>query len=145
MNTQDLLTRLQCEEVLLNFFSLLDQGARTEAAALFDDNAVVIAPNGSELSGSAVRTFIESRPDTLVTRHLAANVSITPTGSDSAQATANITVYRVSRAEGDVPPFRLPQTPQAVGDLKIHFRKNGDGWLITKYHATPIFEEPVAC
>jgi hypothetical protein len=137
MNLSEIADKLECQDLLVRLCSALDVGDNTKAATMLAENATVVAPTGP-VSGEAARQVFLSRPPTIVTRHVLTNLLVTLTGPDTATADAYIIVYRVPREAQDVPPRRLPATPQAAGDWKIKFKKTVQGWRISHYEAIPV-------
>lgn len=126
-----LLAERACERVVLDFVHRLDLGEPASVAALFTEDGVWAWPAGdrSVKGRKALREYFGSRPADRLSRRVMANILVTVTSADTAQATSYFTTYRVDGYEGGVVP---PGPPVQVGHYQDAFHRTPEGtWLLT--------------
>jgi hypothetical protein len=117
-----------CERVAHEFTAVVDAGRATEAAVLFDEDAV-LEVGGRTYSGRAeIAAFLAAREAQASrrTRHLIANFSFRLESSDRGEAPALLVIFV---GDDDEPPN---PAPAAVSDCSAAFRHHPEaGWLMT--------------
>src|SRR5579864_460652 len=98
MSIDELICKLECQDVLVNLASALDRGANAEAAAFFADDGLLIMPDGESTGAPAIRERLMQRPAHIATRHILTNIIVRPIDATTAEGQAYIVVYRVTRA-----------------------------------------------
>ena len=123
MTLDDLICKQEIQDLLLMRTRFLDEGKLAEAQSLYSDDAIIVGPTGKEIRARD-RDMAEMRQTTANLKpRLLTNIVVTPTGPDSAEAFAYITLPR-------------PELPQ--GEWRYEFRRTSDGWRITRYQAIGI-------
>ena len=117
--------RVAIEQLVIEYYYLLDHGRATEIAALFTPDAVFDNPNmGLRAVGrEAIAAYYARRAaEPRTTRHISTNLRLVFETSDRASGTRTILYYR---GDGDTPPF--PAEPGSVGEYREVFQRGADG------------------
>ncbi|MGC0332288.1 hypothetical protein RKD23_005278 [Streptomyces sp. SAI-170] len=127
---EHLLAERACERLVLDFVHRLDLGEPASVAELFTEDGTWEWPEGERrVEGrEALRGYFGSRPADRLSRRLMANVLVTVTSPDTAEATSYFTTYRVDGHTGGMVPAG---PPVQVGHYEDTFRRTGDGWLLS--------------
>lgn len=134
--------KLECQDLISQYFIALDSGARDKAAELFTDDGAMVSPRGNVSGQTAIRARLTSLPAEFVPVHLITNIVITPTATDSAQGMAYVVAYNMFGKVDDVLPRKMPAAPSRIGTVGFKFRKTAAGWRITEFRPnTPFIDD----
>lgn len=133
MNIEELTCKIECQELISQYFVKLDAGAHDELADLFVDDAVMPRPGGAAEGKAAIRVLFASLPPNFRPVHIGVNQIITQTGPDTADGITYSIVYNMLANEGHSPPLMFPPLPTAIGKIAFGFRKTADGWRISSF------------
>jgi hypothetical protein len=125
-----LLAERACERLILDFVHRLDLGEPASVAELFTEDGTWQWPEDGRLvqGRESLRTYFGSRPADRLSLRLMANVLVTVSSPDTAEATSYFTTYRVDGHTGGMVP---PGPPVQVGTYDDTFRRTDDGWLLS--------------
>jgi SnoaL-like domain len=117
-----------CEQLVYAYARSLDLGDTGGAADFFAENGAMarpMAPDQVIRGRETIRASLLSRPKTLLTKHLATNVTIRVESRDTASGISNLTMIATTPGAADTPPF-LSNGPIFFGEFKDRFvRENG--------------------
>ena len=130
-----------CQDLLSSLCVALDAHDSDRAIKLFSNDAILVT-KGGELRGEAARSALRNRPQDVLTRHIISNVLITPITSTAAVGEAYCILYSVRRTDGIDNVPALPATPQALGEFRLEFQQNEDGWKLSRYESVPVLIAP---
>ena len=126
MSVDDLVCKMDCQELILHHARCLDEGDREGAATSYTDDAQMVGPTGEVLSAAEAGGRL--RPDLIVALkpRIVTNLVVTPTGPDTAEAFAYVT---------------LPRAQFPHGEWHYKLRKTADGWRISWFKALVVERE----
>lgn len=147
----ELLIRVACERVVLDFARYADQGEYEKVGALFTD-AGTFTRRGETFRGSAaisesIDAMLKNRRSAPEhpwwrVRHFCSNIVIDVTSADQA---AGQSYYAIYRYQGDpiagVPPI---VGPALIGDYTDVFVRTSAGWRFQSREVRPAFFNPAA-
>jgi hypothetical protein len=117
-----------CERIVYAYSRALDLGDMSAAADLFAENGLMARPMAPEqvIQGrDAIRASLLTRPKTLLTKHLATNVTIDVESRNSARGISCLTMIATTPPNDGKPPF-VSTGPVYFGEFKDRFvRENG--------------------
>jgi hypothetical protein len=120
---------LACQRLIHAYLRALDGGDPDGVADCFVEQGVLARPMQPDqrIEGrEAIRVSMKSRPKGLVTRHLAANVTIEVATRDTASGTSMLAMIGCSPADGAQPPYESAG-PLYFGEFRDRFvRLEGD-------------------
>jgi hypothetical protein len=118
-----------CERIVHAYSRALDLGDMSAAADLFAENGSMarpMAPTQVIQGRESIRAALSTRPKTLLTKHLATNVTIDVLSRDEAHGLSYLTM--ISTTPGDaVAPF-ISAGPVYFGEFKDRFVREGGEW-----------------
>ena len=130
--------RVAIQQLVIEYYYLLDHGRATEIAALFTPDAVFDNPNmGLRAIGrEAIAAYFDRRAaEPRTTRHISTNLRLVFETPDRASGTRTILYYR---GDGDNPPF--PAKPGSVGEYSEVFQRGEDSqWRFASRKSQLIF------
>ena len=132
MSLEKVLCDLACRDLIHLFGLALDENDNDRALQLTSDDFATETSDG-EWGVHEARARLLGRSPTNFTRHLISNVTVTPTGKNTARGAAYLIVYRVPAGAGLALPLPLPKTPQGVGQWRFEFRETKVGWRISRW------------
>ena len=119
-----------CEQLVYGYSRALDLGDMSAAADFFAENGSMARPMNPDqvIHGrETIRASLAGRPKTLLTKHLATNVSIRVDSRDTASGTSNLTMIATTPGAGDQPPF-VSNGPIYFGEFKDRFVRVHGMW-----------------
>lgn len=125
--------RRDCEHVFLQVAHLTDHGPQQNIAELFTPEGEVDRDGNVIRGRPALRDMYGKRAPNLMTRHLVANLVVTPLSASEASCRAYATVYRV-RGSGPQPPTP-PVTcagPESIVEYEDRLAHTDEGWRIER-------------
>ncbi len=118
-----------CERLVYIYCRALDLGDMDAAADCFAENGSMarpMTPDQIVQGREAIRASLKTRPKTLLTKHLATNVTIEIESRDAARGLSYLTMIACTPTEGAKPPFESPG-PLYFGEFRDRFvRINGE-------------------
>ena len=126
-------TRRACERVFLQIAHLTDHGPHSAIPELFTQDAEMDRDGTLVFGRAALQELYGKRPANLFTRHLVANLLVTPTAEGGAVCQATAAVYRHRGA--DAGPTPLPVTcsgPEAIVEYEDHLVRTDEGWKVSR-------------
>lgn len=119
-----------CERIVYEYARALDLGDLSGAADFFAEKGSMSRPmmpdqviDGREV----IRTSLQTRPKSLLTKHLATNVMIDVESRDSASGISYLTMISVTPAADARPPF-VSQGPIYFGEFRDKFVRENGKW-----------------
>lgn len=129
--------RQDCAWLAVAAYSLMDQGQYEETANLFTADAVWVRGGVPVTGRDAILAALNKRPASDLSRHLVSNVLVQDVTPSTARATAVFVPLRGPvRDDGTV----AMQPVSSLGDLEFEFRREGDGWRISRLVPRPVFK-----
>jgi hypothetical protein len=129
--------RQDCAWLAIAAYSLMDLGKYEETASLFTSDAVWVRGGVPVTGRDAILAALHKRPATDLSRHLVTNVLVQDVTAQSARATAVFVPLRGPlRPDGTVEMTGL----SSVGDLEFEFRREAQGWRISRLTPRPVFK-----
>jgi hypothetical protein len=119
-----------CERLVYEYSRALDLGDMNAAADLFAVNGSMsrpMAPDQVIQGREAVRASLLTRPKTLLTRHLATNVTIDVESRDSARGISCLTMIATTPPADGHPPF-TSSGPVYFGEFKDRYVRENGRW-----------------
>jgi len=133
-DTPTFLERLQieraCERLIYDYSRALDLGDMNAAADLFAENGSMARPMmpDTRVQGrEAIRAGLLTRPKTLLTKHLATNVTIDVESPTAARGISCLTMISTT-PPADTPPPYASAGPIWFGEFRDRFVRVGDEW-----------------
>lgn len=123
MTLDDLICKMECEEVILNHARHLDLGELTKAREAFTQDATFVTPTGETVRTADIKEEEQRVYTANLYPRIVTNIVVTPTGPDTADARCYIT---------------LPRDLIAQGEWLYKLRKTPEGWRICHHVATGI-------
>ena len=124
--------KLECSDLVIRYFTILDTGPRSSIGEIFADDGKMV--RGDNLLDP--REAFANVPAEFVPIHLVMNVLISPTGPSTATGEAYVVAYNMRGKVDDTLPRKMPPTPNRIGKMGFDFRKTDKGWRI--YRQTPL-------
>lgn len=138
--------RTEIEDLLKQFYRLVDTGRADETPALFTSDARLTfgagAPQPGTIEGAAIAKAMHARAQlqNVMTRHVLTNFAFEPLGQDRVSVYTLLTLYR---HDGPLPEGALPPTtPASIADVHEIVVRTEDGWRIHERTIEPIFNRP---
>lgn len=126
MTLDDLICKTECQELIFEHARHLDEMKIAESRNAFSDDAIMVTPLGDEVRIADMPEAETRRVATNLKPRIVTNVVVKPTGPDTADGFAYIT---------------LPRKLVAQGEWHYKFRKFGKDWKITWYRAIGLERE----
>jgi SnoaL-like domain len=120
-----------CERLVYAYAQALDVGDMSAAADCFAENGSMsrpMAPDQIIQGRETIRASLQSRPRTLVTKHLVTNVMIDVQARDSARGISYLTM--ISTTPGDTQPPYISQGPLYFGQFVDRFVREHSVWKL---------------
>jgi len=134
MTLEELSCKLECQDLIIRYFVMLDSGPRaTIPDLLFTEDGTMVGPGNNVAEGAALRERFAQLPKEFVPVHPTMNILITPTGPNTADGTAYVVAYNIFGKVDDVLPRPMPTTPNRVGIVQFQFRNTASGWRISQF------------
>lgn len=118
-----------CERLVYDYSRALDLGHLSAAADCFAANGSMSRPMSPDqvIEGrETIRASLLTRPQGLLTKHLATNVMIDVESRDTARGLSYLTMIATTPPDGAKPPF-ASQGPIFFGEFRDRFvRENGE-------------------
>ena len=137
MNLDELVCKVECQELIARYFNILDSGPRSEAADLFTQDGRMFVTGDDD--GAPPAAMFAALPQEFVPVHLATNVVITSAGPDAAEGIAYAVAYNMFGKADDALPRRMPPTPSRIGKVLFSFKKTPSGWRISTFRPLAAF------
>jgi len=118
-----------CERIIYAYSRALDLGDMSAAADFFAENGSLARPMAPEqvIQGrETIRAALLTRPKTLLTKHLATNVTIDVVGPNEARGLSYLTM--ISTTPGDAAAPYVSAGPVYFGEFKDRFVREGGEW-----------------
>jgi SnoaL-like domain len=123
VSVETLLCKMECQDLIFRYAVALDSEAGMEALGMWCADGRIVRPDGTEISGTAgIRKTIESIPLKSFAPRILTNVVVTPTGENTAEGFAYLTL------PGDMPKV----------EWHFEFRKSDTGWRISCLMGIPV-------
>jgi SnoaL-like domain len=119
-----------CERLTQAYVRALDLGDMNAAADCFAENGSMARPMnpGQVIRGrEAVRASLLTRPQSLLTKHLATNAMIDVESQDAASGISYLTMVATTPPEGAAPPFNS-SGPIYFGEMQDRFVLENGVW-----------------
>ena len=119
-----------CERLVHAYGRALDLGDMDAAADCFAEHGSMarpMTPDQLVQGREAIRAALQTRPKTLLTRHLASNVMIDVESRDAASGLSYLTMIACTPGADAKPPFEAPG-PLYFGEFRDRFVRVGGGW-----------------
>jgi hypothetical protein len=119
-----------CERLVHVYSRALDLGDMNAAADCFAKDgsfARPMTPDQVVAGREAIRAALQTRPKTLLTRHLSTNVMIEVESRDLARGSSCLTMISTTPPEGQKPPF-ISQGPIWFGEMQDRFVREDGAW-----------------
>jgi len=119
-----------CERLVYAYGRALDLGDMDAAADCFAEHGSMarpMTPDQLVQGREAIRAALQTRPKTLLTRHLASNVMIDVESRDAASGLSYLTMIACTPGADAKPPFEAPG-PLYFGEFRDRFVRVGGGW-----------------
>jgi hypothetical protein len=119
-----------CERLVHAYGRALDVGDMDAAANCFAEAGAMarpMTPHQIVRSREAIRASLATRPKSLLTRHLATNVTIDVENRDAASGFSYLTMIACSPIAGVEPPFEAPG-PLYFGEFRDRFVRVDGEW-----------------
>jgi SnoaL-like protein len=119
-----------CEQLVYGYSRALDLGDMSAAADFFAEHGSMARPMTPDqvIHGrETIRASLASRPKTLLTKHLATNVTIRVDSRDTASGISNLTMIATTPGAADKPPF-VSNGPIYFGEFKDRFVREHGVW-----------------
>jgi hypothetical protein len=119
-----------CQRLIYTYSRALDTGDPEVAASCFVEHGKLARPMQPEqiIEGrAAILTSLQTRPKTLVTRHVVSNLTVDVTSYDSASATSALLMIGCMPAEGSRPPYESTG-PLYFGEFRDRFARVEGEW-----------------
>ncbi len=129
-----------CARLVLDLARFTDSGDYAAALALFSDDAVMDR-DGEVFRGiAALRQAYAQRPASRITRHVLSNIVVQLDGTDQAQVSSYVTVYRHMREPGEGgPPYRMPGA-DVLGEYQDRLVHTAAGWRLVSRITRTVFQ-----
>jgi len=127
-----------CERLVYAYSRALDLGDLSGAADFFAENGSMrrpMAPDQLIEGRERIRVALLGRPKTLITRHLATNVTIEVDARDAAHGISYLTMIAATPQAMDQPPF-LSGGPIYFGEFKDRFVRERGEWKFLERHGS---------
>jgi SnoaL-like domain len=121
-----------CERVVFAYSRALDLGDMSGAADFFAENgsfARPMAPENVIQGREAIRSALLTRPQTLLTKHLATNVMVDVVNRDEARGLSYLTMISTTPPADAAAPH-VSAGPMYFGEIKDRFVREGGEWKI---------------
>ena len=118
-----------CERLIYLYSRALDLGDMSAAADCFAHNGSMARPMMPEqiIEGrEAIRAALLTRPKTLLTKHLATNVTIDVESREAARGLSYLTM--ISTTPGEAKPPYLSSGPLWFGEFQDRYVREGGVW-----------------
>jgi len=131
---EELSCRLECQNLLINFFGALDRRDQALWASTLTDDAKQHSPRhpGGALDMKKHWAMVSAKTDFFPT-HIITNIVITPTGPDTAEGNMHGTAWNTFGSSTDTLPRPMLDRPSRIGLTKVKFRKTDKGWRISDF------------
>lgn len=119
-----------CERLIYAYGRALDLGDMDAAANCFAESGAMarpMTPHQIVRGRDAIRASLAARPKTLLTRHLATNVTIDVESREAASGFSYLTMIACTPPPGAEPPFEAPG-PLYFGEFRDRFVRAGGEW-----------------
>lgn len=126
-----------CSRLILDFVDGLDFRDYTQVLQLFTEDATLDRAGLVMRGLSEIRTFLEQRPEQMVTRHLCTNMRVWATGDDEAEGRCYLQFFQSPNEHGQPLPIKAATT--AVAEYKVRFVHQTGHWCIKDLIIRPVF------
>ncbi len=119
-----------CERIVYAYSRAMDVGDMNLAADLFAAEGTFARPMTPDqlITGrETIRASLQSRPKTLLTKHLVTSVMIDVESRDTARGLSYLTMISTTPGEGAKPPH-LSAGPIWFGEMNDRFVREGGAW-----------------
>jgi hypothetical protein len=119
-----------CERIVYAYSRYMDVGDMNGAADLFATEGTFarpMTPDQTITGRETIRASLQSRPKTLLTKHLVTSVMIDVETRDTARGISYLTMISTTPAEGATPPH-LSAGPIWFGEMHDRFVREGGAW-----------------
>ena len=130
----ELSCKLECRELMINFFGALDRRDDVLWASTLTEDAKQHSPrhpNGF-LAMKDHWAMVKSKTDFFPT-HIITNVVITQTAPDTAEGRMHGTAWNTYGSAEDQLPRPMLDKPSRIGLTLVKFRKTDKGWRISDF------------
>lgn len=124
----------ECERVFLQIARLTDHGPQDSIAQLFTEDARMDRDGTLVCGRAALQELYAKRPPNLMTRHLVANLLVTPISAHEAACQATATVYRhrgTDTAKAPTPPVTC-SGPESIVEYEDRLVRSDEGWKVSR-------------
>lgn len=119
-----------CEQCVIRFTSHFDAGEFAAMESHFARSGAWLRSDGVIRGIEELRAFLAQRGSRYFTRHILANIRVTPLGEGRASADSYVTAYRVAAGEAKV-PYPLGH-PFMVGRYRDELVREDGTWRIAQ-------------
>lgn len=126
MTLEDLICKAECQDLILRHARHLDECNFAESKQSYTADAVMVTPTGAEVKIADMGDDTLRRAATGLKPRIVTNILITPTGPDTADGFAYVT---------------LPRKLVSQGEWLYKFRKTDQGWRVCWYRANGLERE----
>jgi hypothetical protein len=137
MTLDEVICKLECRELVIKLMRSLDTHDKELWHSVLADDAK--RHYGNSKNKDDLHKFWDLLPKGFYPVHLVTNITITPTGPDTAEGVAYGVAYNIFGKEDDPLPRPMPKTPSRVGRTNYTFRKTSAGWRISATEIPPAF------
>ena len=131
---EELSCRMDCHDLIINFFGALDRRDKALWASTLTDDARQHSPrhpNGALLMKDHW-AMVSAKTDFFPT-HIITNIVIVPTGPDTAEGNMHGTAWNTFGNSEDKLPRPMLDKPSRIGLTHVKFCKTNKGWRISDF------------
>ncbi len=130
-------TEKACARLILDFLDGLDFRDYAQVLGLFTADATLDRAGLLMRGISEIRTFLEQRPEQMVTRHLCTNIRVCATGEEEATGSCYLQFFQSPNESGQSLPIKASTT--AVAEYQVGFVQQNGHWRIKSLIIRPVF------
>ena len=122
--------KLECHDLIVRYFTILDTGPRSSIGEIFTDDGKMLTTNPG---GADPREMFTKLPAEFVPIHLTSNIVVNQTGPTTAEGEAYVIAYNMMGKVDDALPRVMPDTPNRIGKILFEFHKTDKGWRMFRF------------
>ena len=120
MSLNELICKMECQELIFQHARRLDEGAYADAKHAYTADAVMVVPTGEEMKIAEIPLEAMAKAGANLKPRIVTNLVVTVAGPDTAKAFAYVT---------------LPRQLVAQGEWHYDLRRTDAGWRISRFKA----------
>lgn len=138
------LAETACRALVLRGADAVDGGDAEGFAALFEDQGVLVRPDGSVLRGrAAIAAAYAARDPDRLTQHLVCNQQVTvDLGAGLATARSKVLLWTGRHSTPITPQGRVADAMTQVGEFVDTLAQSAQGWRLRRREARFILQQP---